>query len=190
MRRESIQELTMVALLVALIVMLTLTGFGYIDFGGIFQFQIIHIPVIIGVLISKSWRGPLALGLAMGISSWYTALGSASWYAPIFRNPLVSVLPRVLFALVGYAIFNMLKKKIAVYPAGVAAAIAATLVHSVLVFISILVTGNLSVYYDNNVSFTQIVTIFFGSALIVEIIIAAIIAPPAYKAVLSYLGED
>ncbi len=190
MRRESIQELTMVALLVALIVMLTLTGFGSLDFGGVFQFQIIHIPVIIGVLISKSWKGPLALGLAMGLSSWYTALGSASWYAPIFRNPLVSILPRVLFAMVGYAAFNLLKKRIATYPAGVTAAIAATLIHSILVFVSILLTGNLSVYYDNNVSFTQVVTIFFGSALLVEIIIAAIVAPPAYKAVLSYLGEE
>ncbi len=190
MRREGIQELTMIALLVALIVMFTLTGIGFLDFGGIFQFQIVHIPVIIGVLISKSWKGPVALGLAMGVASWYTAMISAAWYAPIFKNPLVSVLPRVLFALIGYYIFKLLKTKIAVYPAGVAAALISTVLHSTLVFLAILLTGNLSVYYDNSVSFGQVMTIFFGVALLIESIIAAIIAPPAYKAVLSYMGEE
>ncbi len=190
MRREGIQELTIIALLIALIVMFTLTGIGFLDFGGIFQFQIVHIPVIIGVLISKSWKGPVALGLAMGLASWYTAMISAAWYADIFKNPLVSVLPRVLFAVIGYYIFQILKTKIAIYPAGVAAAIIATFVHSVLVFAAILITGNLTVYYDNSVSFGQVITTFFGVALLVETIIAAIIAPPAYKAVLSYLGEE
>ncbi len=190
MRREGIQELTIVALLVALIVMFTLTGIGFLDFGGIFQFQIVHIPVIIGVLISRSWKGPLALGLAMGLASWYTAMISAAWYADIFKNPIVSVLPRVLFALAGYIIFNMLKNKIAVYPAGVIAAITATIIHSLLVFVAILITGNLAVYYDNSVSLGQVITIFFGTALLIEIIIAAIIAPPAYKAVLSSMGDE
>ncbi len=190
MRREGIQELTIVTLLVALIVMFTLTGIGFLDFGGIFQFQIVHIPVIIGVLISKSWKGPLALGLSMGVASWYTAMISAAWYAPVFQNPLVSILPRVLFALSGYYLFNILKTKISTYPAGVAAAISATVIHSLLVFVAILTTGNLSVYYDNGASFSQFVTIFFGTALLIEIAIAAIVAPPTYKAVLSFLGEE
>lgn len=54
----------------------------------------------------EGYRTSLFMGLAFGLISFALSYISASPTAPIFRNPLVSILPRVFIALLGYLIYK------------------------------------------------------------------------------------
>lgn len=54
----------------------------------------------------EGYRTSLFMGLAFGLLSFALSYISASPTAPIFRNPLVSILPRVFIAFLGYVIYK------------------------------------------------------------------------------------
>lgn len=68
-----------------------------------------HIPVIIATLTLGLESGVI-IGLVFGIHSLLSNLTGASFFAPFFINPLVSVLPRVLFPLAVGAIAGIAKR--------------------------------------------------------------------------------
>ncbi|MEG0686847.1 MAG: hypothetical protein RR425_06135, partial [Erysipelotrichales bacterium] len=85
---------------------------GFIQIG-LVTITLIHIPVLVGSLTFKNRNLALTSGLAFGLSSWMIALARPS--APtdyIFQNPIVSVIPRVLFALLAFYLYMALSKKI------------------------------------------------------------------------------
>ncbi len=94
-----------------IIVMAAIPQIGYIRIP-IFAFDLtlLFIPVLVGsTLFGK--RGALILGLVFGLSSFAVAIfRPASPFDLAFRNPLVSVLPRVLFPMVYLFILDIAKK--------------------------------------------------------------------------------
>jgi uncharacterized membrane protein len=106
---KNTKELIIVSMISAIIFMLSLIpNLGFITlFTGI-SITIIHIPVLVGVMI-VSRRQSLLLGLVFGLGSFIAALMRA--VTPIelaFINPLISVLPRIIFAWFAYEIFHIL----------------------------------------------------------------------------------
>lgn len=106
---KNTKELIIVSMISAIIFMLSLIpNLGFITlFPGI-SITIIHIPVLVGVMI-VSRRQAILLGLVFGLGSLIAALMRA--VSPIeiaFYNPLISVLPRILFAWFAYEIFHIL----------------------------------------------------------------------------------
>jgi uncharacterized membrane protein len=106
---KNTKELVFLSMFSAIILMLSIIpNLGFILlFPGI-SITIIHIPVLVGVMI-VSRKQSLILGLMFGIGSLTAALMRAS--TPIelaFINPLISVLPRLLFAWFAYEIFHFL----------------------------------------------------------------------------------
>lgn len=127
------KDLVFTALFMGIVFMLGLwPNLGFIEIGPI-SVTIIHIPVIIGAIFLGSKSGIL-IGLAFGIGSFMNSMTSGVLFAPVFANPLVSVLPRIIFGFVTYYIYKavstVIKNKTIQY--GVSAGLA-TLTHTLMV---------------------------------------------------------
>ena len=84
------------ALLIAIVIILaTVPNLGYIQVGGM-AITIIHIPVIIAAVLF-GYKSALLMGIAFGVTSMIVAATRGVGGDILFINPLVSVVPRVLF---------------------------------------------------------------------------------------------
>jgi len=104
------RKLVVTAVLGALTIVLSVTPIGgYIPVGPTMA-TILHVPVIIAAIL----EGPLVGGL-VGLIFGGFSFGRA-WLAPMvptdyfFRNPLISIVPRVLIGVVAYFVYAGLKK--------------------------------------------------------------------------------
>lgn len=94
-KKYSIQWMTGTAMMVAVVLVLANTPLGLIRMPFLTA-TTLHIPVIIATLVLGLEAGVIT-GLVFGINSLISNLTNASFFAPFFINPLVSVLPRLLF---------------------------------------------------------------------------------------------
>jgi uncharacterized membrane protein len=101
--------MTIIAMLTALIIILVYTPLGMITIGPI-STTFAHIPVIIGLLA----EGPLVglilafvFGLASMIRAYIAPTGILSLF---FQDPLVAILPRMLFPLAAWGVTLLLRK--------------------------------------------------------------------------------
>lgn len=96
-----------------LAIMLALTlifSFLPINFGGL-SLALMILPLLVVAQIENFWTTLLA-GIMLGVVNlivWYT-VGAANPLAFLFRNPLVSMLPRVLIGIVTFCVFRLCKK--------------------------------------------------------------------------------
>ena len=104
------RKLVVTAVLGALTIVLSVTPIGgYIPVGPTMA-TILHVPVIIAAIL----EGPLVGGLVGLIFGGFSC--GRAWVAPMvptdyfFRNPLVSIVPRVLIGIVAYFVYVGLKK--------------------------------------------------------------------------------
>jgi len=129
---NSIRKLVIVGALGALTVFLSITKLGLLPWFTGASITILHIPAIMGAII----EGPIVgtgIGAIFGIFS--LIMSNIAPNGPIdlaFRNPLVSVLPRILFPIAAWGIYALLGKWKKI-PAIVVASVVATLVHTLLV---------------------------------------------------------
>lgn len=107
---KNTQELVLTSFIGAIIVMLSVVPqLGLITIFPSVSITIIHIPVLIGVMTLKR-PSALIFGLLFGLGSLFAALTRGSTPVDLaFVNPLISVLPRVLFALVAYELLSAFK---------------------------------------------------------------------------------
>lgn len=101
----STRRLTTIALLGAIAAVMSFTPFGYIQIG-VIRITFMHIPVIIAAII----EGPLAgaiVGMIFGLSSLVSNLSGP--LAPVFINPMVSIVPRVLIGLIAAYVYKATK---------------------------------------------------------------------------------
>ena len=105
---SSTHRLVVTAMLVALVLILMFSGLGFIPFL-VFAITLYHIPVILAA-DSEGWISGLAVAFVFGATSLYQSLTSpAGLYDPLFVNPLVSILPRLLIvpaAMLGLRLFH------------------------------------------------------------------------------------
>ncbi len=93
--------MTIVGVLGGLSIALGLTPLGFIPVGPT-RATIMHIPVIIGAIMEGPVVGGL-IGLIFGLSSMFQAATNPTPVSPpVFLNPLVSVLPRILIGIVAH----------------------------------------------------------------------------------------
>lgn len=122
--------MTVIGVLSAISIMMSMLPFiGYIPIGPI-KATIMHIPVIIGAII----EGPVVgatIGLIFGLTSLWNAITQPVLLSPLFINPLVSVLPRILIGIVTYYVYQgvyKISKK--VYGSGFIAGVIGSLVNT------------------------------------------------------------
>jgi len=126
-----IRFLVVTGALGALSIVLSLTPLGFIPWVGGASLTTMHIPVIVGAVI----EGPIAGAIIGGIFGLFgmirAAIAPQGPLDPLFVNPLVSLLPRLLIGPAAWAVWKLLKRF--PVPALILAGIAGSLVNTVLV---------------------------------------------------------
>ena len=107
-RNQMIERLIFTAIIGTIILIMTFVDpLGYIPFGAV-RLTLIHIPVIVGGIILGRKYG-LILGLIFGLGSMVRSMFEYTFNAP-FINPLVSVLPRMIFGFFVFDIYLFFKR--------------------------------------------------------------------------------
>lgn len=119
-----LRKMVIVGMLSGISIFMGLTGLGFIPLP-FMKATIMHIPVIIGAIIEGPVVGAF-VGLVFGLFSMYNALTNFTLMSPIFLNPIVSVVPRVLIGIVAFYVYKLLKNKFKKesVPIGIAAVLA------------------------------------------------------------------
>lgn len=134
-----IRKLVVTGALGALAVFLGITRLGFFPWISGASITILHIPAIIGAILEGPFVGA-GIGAIFGIFSLIQANMNATLFDIAFRNPLVSVLPRVAFPIVAWLIYFLVSKWKKI-PAVIIASVGGALVHTVLVLGMLVVTN-------------------------------------------------
>lgn len=173
------KEMAFSAMIMAIILLMALVPqLGYIKIN-LVDVTIIHVPVLIGAMTFKNRNLALVAGTTFGISSWLVAMFRPMTPVDLlFQNPLVSIIPRILFALLAYFLYKYLSKKINEYASKLTTVIIATIFHTSLVILMMYTFGQ-HIFQDG------FMTLLIGVVSVngwIEILIAAIIVPPIVSA--------
>lgn len=108
---KNTRELVLTSMIGAIIIVLSvIPQLGFITVFPSVSITIVHIPVLVGVMLLDR-NSSLVLGLLHGLGSLFAAYTRGATPVDLaFINPLISVLPRILFAYVAYELFRVLKK--------------------------------------------------------------------------------
>lgn len=167
------------ALFMAIIIIMSVVPFlGFIQIPPL-ALTIIHIPVIIGTIL-YGWKAGLLFGTTFGLTSLFVAMTRGSATDLLFINPLISVVPRILFGLAIAPIYQFFSKIIKNHSLGIGvSAFVSSMVHSILVLTAI--TIYLSVKSDAGFtlgSFQQLILAIIGTNVIVEAVVSALTSAP------------
>jgi uncharacterized membrane protein len=92
----------------------TIPSLGFVTINPTISFTLLHIPVLIGAYLFGT-KGGLYYGFLFGfLSFWQANANPTGILDPFFQNPIISVLPRLLFgglAGFGFSIVRFLQKK-------------------------------------------------------------------------------
>ncbi|MBR5646504.1 MAG: ECF transporter S component [Treponema sp.] len=129
------KKIALTAALSALIIVLGITKLGLIPLGPAASITILHVPIILAACLA-GLPSALFTGAVFGIMSLIQAAMSPSGVLdPLFVNPLISVLPRILLGLIAWALwklFNSIPKMSKIASAGITAFLS-TVCHTLLV---------------------------------------------------------
>lgn len=165
--RTNTKNLTLLSAFYAILIIIQFSPIAQISLG-IYTITIMHTIVLIGIFIF-GFKESLSLGLAFGLLSMFNAIMFQTQASIVFVNPLVSVLPRVLFALFAFSTYQLIKRKNNMIYYGVWAGLS-TFVHTTLVLFSIYF------FSSENINLKVIYTVVTTNGLI-EVIMAAFIVP-------------
>ena len=104
---KNTKKLVVSAILVSWILVLGMTQLGFIPIGPI-KATTLHIPVLIAAII-YDWKMGMGLGLIFGLYSLFQNMTRPTPLSFAFLNPLVSILPRLIFPLVAAYLYKKLK---------------------------------------------------------------------------------
>jgi len=196
MRREQIYDLTLTAMFLAIILVMAFVPYlGFIPSPFIpgVSLTLIHIPVIIGGIIlgrKKSWLLGTFFGLMSLVLAFLRPQGPVD---EIFRNPLVSVLPRIIFGIVIFEIYNLLSKLIKVKAVNVAiTTVVSSLIHTLLVIVMLYLFGkdtlvSLKIVPENVAgNVIKVIGIFMSMSGLIEAGLALLIGTPTTTTLLVY----
>jgi uncharacterized membrane protein len=178
--RTRIQNLTVNAMLIALIALMGFVPFlGFIPLGASVSITIIHLPVLLGAAL-LSTRSATLLGLSFGLVSLLVVVTNPT-PQPIdlfFVNPLISVLPRILFGLFAGILFSFTRRFANLQQYGLLSLFAflATVFHTVLVLsmLWLFASSELSGLFGNLVQFIWYILSLNG---LIEAMLSALLIP-------------
>lgn len=194
--RKKTREMTICAMFIALIIVMSFVpGLGYIPLG-FMNATIIHIPVIIGAIVLGPKIGAL-LGFAFGLSSLihntlspnltsfvFSPFYSVGENSGNFCSIIVSIVPRVLIGIVAYYVYAALKKTGKENAALAVAGFAGSLTNTLFVMGGIYLFFGESYASARGIAFDALFKVIMGvvgAQGIPEAIVAAILTVPLCK---------
>ena len=176
MKNKTIETMVVAAIIIAIMAILNFVpNVGYIKIiPGVFEITIIHIFVIIFAWLF-GWKAGLLSGLAFGVFCFANSfiIGSLA-----FQNPLVSILPRILFGFIagiGFELLKLVKKPKLRFIFDTIFCGVVTVIHTLLVLLFLYVA-----YYQSEL-FGNYMKMMFASMAInfpIEVAGAVVIIPP------------
>ena len=200
MRNEQIKKIAFTGIIIALIIVMSFTMLGFITISSGASITLVHIPVLIGAIVLGKKYGAV-LGLIFGLCSLILAFMNVSTNAP-FTNPIVSILPRVLFGFMISPIYNLIKKLIKNdIISTVLSLCLCTLIHTIIVLVPMYIVWRTGFYFgvaDYTAAFgdgtgTNLFTIIFGILLangLIEIALAGLVGTPIAMAMKVVLNKN
>jgi uncharacterized membrane protein len=184
MRNKKIKDLVFASIIIAIIVLLTATQWGFISIPPV-GITIIHIPVLVGTVVLGKKYG-IILGSVFGLGSFVLALFTLGMNAP-FTNPLLSVLPRILFGFIIFPIFTFFTKRIKNKPLAISLSVAISyFIHSLVVITVLYFVGTSGFYlsseinlWENNATLVTFMLGIFSFNFAIEIVLAILIGTPS-----------
>lgn len=178
--RQKIRELTIHSMFIALIALMGFVPFlGFIPLGASVSITIMHLPVLLGAAL-LSPRSATLFGFTFGVVSLLVVLTSAA-PQPIdlfFINPLISVLPRILFGVIAGLLFALARKLTSWQQFGLLSLFAflATVIHTILVLVMLwlFARADLLGLFGNLINFIWVILTLNG---FVEALVAALVIP-------------
>lgn len=171
MNIASILKLTLTAVFIAIIVVMSFTPLGYLKFGTI-EISLLAIPVAAGAALLGIGGGAL-LGLVFGVSSLLQCFGMSAFGTALMGiNPIFTVilciLPRVLVGVASALAYKVLKgKNVQANIASLASFLTAAVVNTVLfVGLFIVLFGNTDFYTGLETQFAATNVIAFFAAFV------------------------
>ena len=151
---------------------------------------LVHIPVIIGTILF-GWKAGILFGLTFGVSSMLVAITRGAATDVLFINPLVSVLPRVLFGALIFPLYSFLSKLIKSDSASIGVtAFISSFIHSILVITAIFLTLNMDAWEGlNSDMFRSIIAAVLTLNIGLEALASTLIVVPVVIAMTRYLNR-
>jgi len=186
----TIRELTIIGLLAGITIALGLSGYGIIPLGPL-NVTTLHVPTLIGAIVEGPKVGAF-VGFIFGCYSLWQNLTAPNILSPLFINPIISVLPRVLFPVLAYLVYLLLWK-VSQGPRIIVAAFMGTVFHTIMVMGLIFLLYADMFAVKMNLSPDQVLgSIVFLSVThgIPEAIFAGVIVTPVAMALRKVLRKD
>lgn len=191
MKTSKTANLTFLGIFSALIILMTFTPVGYLTIPGLgISATLVHIPVIIGAVVLGTKNGVI-LGAVWGITCIIRAATMpVTVLDPLFVNPLLSLVPRVIVGLVAGLVFTgicrLLKNRNGSdIIASIVSAIAGTLTNTILV-LGVLYTLYGKEVLGSSPDVQTTIALIFGTVIavngLIELGTAAVLTPAIGKA--------
>lgn len=171
MNMASILKLTLTAVFLAIIVVMSFTPLGYLKLGTI-EISLLAIPVAAGAALLGVGGGAL-LGLAFGVSSLIQCFGMSAFGTALMGiNPVLTsilcIVPRILVGVASALVYKVLKgKNVQANVASLASFLTAAVVNTILfVGLFILMFGNTEFYAGLETQFATTNVIAFFAAFV------------------------
>ena len=186
----TIRELTIIGLLAGITIALGLSGYGIIPLGPL-NVTTLHVPTLIGAIVEGPKVGGF-VGFIFGCYSLWQNITAPNILSPLFINPIISVLPRVLFPILAYLVYLVLWK-VPQGPRIIVTAFMGTIFHTIMVMGLIFLLYADMFAVKMNLSPDQVLgSIVFLSVThgIPEAVFAAVIVTPVAMALRKVLRKD
>lgn len=105
----STRQITMIGALSGISIFMGISGLGFIPLP-FMKATIMHIPVIIGAILEGPIVGGI-IGLVFGLFSIYQNITTPTLMSPIFMNPIIAIIPRILIGITSYYIYKFIHNK-------------------------------------------------------------------------------
>ncbi len=183
MRNKRISEMAISAIFFAIIGVMTFVPYtGYITVGPV-QITTLHIVVLLAGMLF-GWKIGLVAGTSFGLWCLFKAACFPTAVTdPIFVNPLISVVPRILLGLVGGLLYQVEKKIPNVGLRSVIYIITTafmTLFHTAIVLLTLWLFASKEVFGDN---FKAVISAILCLNTLIEVISACVVIPTISLAV-------
>ncbi len=192
MKNNKVYEISVISVFTAMIVVMALVPMlGFIQIFAI-SLTLIHIPVLIGGIFGGR-KAAIYLGAVFGIMSLIIAfMRPANPVDMLFQNPLISVLPRVLFGYFLYEIYLLARRWIKnPFVAITTSMVVSTIVHTILVLIPLYLIGEETLV---SLGVTASILPFIWGVLIsngfLEAILAGLVGGPIAQRLLVYKDSE
>ena len=172
MESTKIRRIVIAGVMSAIAIFLGATRLGFIPWVSGASLTVMHVPVIIGAVLGGPVVG-LVVGLLFGVSSLIqAAIAPLGPLDPVFVNPVISVLPRLLIGPVAWLVYRTLKSPSQIL-ALIAAGVAGGLTNTVLVLGMLGLFGHLPWGLIGAVAFANGLPEAGAAAVITLVVVAA-----------------